>query len=344
MINQMPLPYGILDLTTDFTAEPGPPFQVRCFVQGCQNMLRPPAKRFRGDLCSDHGIFCNFSGSNVTYTFQDPRRNLIASPELFAQKVRGNRHKTESHRFGFCNSEDTVSWNVFRSFQEAEALHLVAQLVLGRPVQHEPLLYLWGLSSSDDRFRPWPLLQKARQRFEIGKLPVVRPVSEPDIALFAPGEFIIFLEAKLLSQNPVVYQDQPRRTPQTLTLEEVLDLYADPALRIPDRDKAKEADRLYSQLYRYLVFADYMAYLDGLYTEAFLANLVRAGQEHESTQEFCQLLNPAFADRFVRITWETLYTVASLRGRDLSRLQEYMLTKAVGTRQGFVPAFQLDAW
>jgi hypothetical protein len=34
-----------------------------------------------------------------------------------------------------------------------------------------------------------------------------------------------------------VYRGQPRKTPQSLTLEELLELYHDPALRILDFDK-----------------------------------------------------------------------------------------------------------
>jgi len=128
-----PLPYGIQDLDDVITADRGPPVLVKCFVRECQEMLRPPTRGFHGDSCQVHGIHCHFSGSNVTYTYRDPRRNLIASPELFATKVRRNPHKTESHRFGYANSEDAVSWCVFRSLQEAKALHLTE-------AQHEELL------------------------------------------------------------------------------------------------------------------------------------------------------------------------------------------------------------
>jgi hypothetical protein len=280
----------------------------------------------------------------VTFTYLDFRRNLIASPELFADKVRGNPNKVESHRFGYLNSEDTTSWNCFRSLQEAKALHLIAQWVTGRTVTEEPFLYLWGLSSSDDKFEPWPLLTKARKQFEIGKLPVARPLSEPDLALVIPGKLCLLIECKLLSPNPVVYRCQPRKTSQSLTMEELLDLYHDPALRILDFEKPHTAERLCSQLYRYQIFAESMARLDGSNTQAYLANLVLAGREHESTSEFRQFLRPEYADRFTRMTWENLYTISGLYWRRLARLQEYMLSKPIGVSGGFIPAFQLDAW
>jgi len=250
----------------------------------------------------------------------------------------------ETHRLGFCNSEDAVSWCVFRSFQEAKALHLIAQWVTGQEITEEPFLYLWGLSSTDNRFEPWQLLTEARRRFEIAKLPVSRPLSEPDIALFLPGQLLVILEAKLLSHNPVVYRDQPRKSPQSLTLEELLNLYQDPCLEILDQEKVLATERTWPQLHRYLVFAEYMARLDSPNTQAFLVNLVRAGQEHESASEFSQFLRSGYADRFLRMTWETVYALSGLHWRKLSRLQEYMVTKAVGVSGGFMPAFQLDAW
>lgn len=339
-----PLPYGILDLEQTIVAEAGPPRWVKCYVQGCQEMLRPAGRGFHGDPCPVHGICCHLSGSNATFVYRDPRRNLITSPELFMSRVRRNPNKTESHRFGFLNSEDAVSWNVLRSLQEAKALYLLAQWVTGQEIHDEPFLYLWGLSSSDDRFKPWPLLNEARKRFEIGRLPVKRPLSEPDITLFLPGRLLLMLEAKLLSANPVVYRGQPRKTAQSLTLEELIDLYNDPALQILDFDKARSAEYVWPQLYRYLVFAEFMARLDSPNTQAYLANLVRAGQEHHSTREFSQFLRPEYTNRFVRITWETIYALTNLHWRKLSRLQEFMLTKAVGVSGGFAPAFQLDAW
>ena len=143
-----PLPYGIQDLERTIVSESGPPRLVKCYVQGCEHVLRPPARGFHGDLCPVHGIYCHLSGSSTTFVFQDPRRNLITAPDLFASRVRRNPHKTESHRFGYLNSEDALTWNVLRSLQEAKALYLLAQWVTGQEIHEEPLLFLWGLSSA----------------------------------------------------------------------------------------------------------------------------------------------------------------------------------------------------
>lgn len=340
----VPLPFGILDLEQQITADPGPPVRVKCYVRGCTEMLRPPAKGFPGDACPAHGIRCHLSSSTVTYTYSAATDNLITTPDVFKKRVRGNPHKLETHRFGYCNSEDALTWNVLRSFQAAGALHLIAEHVTGRELSEEPHLYLWGLSSFDDRFEPWPLLKEAHKRFEIGRLPIARPLSEPDAMLIVPKKLVLILEAKLLADNPVAYRDGPRKTSQSLTLEEVIDLYHDAGQQLLDYDKLRAAPHSYTQLQRYLTIADYVARLDSPKTEAYLANVVRAGHEHDAARTMRGFLRPGYGNRFVRLTWESIFTLAQLRGHRLGRLSEFMLTKAVGLNGGFAPAFCLDAW
>ena len=101
-----------------------------------------------------------------------------------------------------------LSFNVFRSFQEARCLHLVARFLTGQDIDAEPRLFLWGLELTDDSLQPWDLLIAARQRFE-SHLPVKRPATEPDIALFQPSRFLILCEAKFCSENPVYVSRSP---------------------------------------------------------------------------------------------------------------------------------------
>src|SRR5262249_38703932 len=146
------------------------------------------------------------------------------------------------------------------------------------------LLYLWGLSLSDGRLEPWDLLVDGRKRFE-SRLPVKRPATEPDVGLFVPRQALALIECKLASPN-TYYVEGPRKDGQSLTKQELIDIYADPVCRIIDPDKARKAERIHYQLYRNVQFASYMSALAGGGTQAFHANLVRAGYEHGSTAEF----------------------------------------------------------
>jgi hypothetical protein len=324
-----PLPYGLLDLDPVVQTDGR---RLKCFLRDCHHYLSPPTRGFRGEVCPQHGVRCHRS---ATFSYADPRRNVLIDGGLLTRIIR-HPFKFESHRFGLERSEDAVTLNVMRSLQEAGCLNLVARFVTGldtEAARAEPTLYLWGLRLSDDTLTPWDLLIAARERFE-RRLPVKRPKTEPDIGIHLSGHFLILIEAKFCSENPVTYSGQ-RRSPQSLTKEELLNLYSDLSLRVMDRQKAAEADRLHGQLYRNMVFSEYMAQLDGPRTQAYLGSLTRAGYEGDACEEFARLIRPEFRDRFTHLTWEDLFTLSTLSWRRLSALREYLLLKTANLVQAF---------
>jgi len=328
-MSQSPLPYGTPDLDPNIERVPGPPKQVRCFVRGCTQFVEPG----RDPGCPRHGIRCHDSTS-TTYSYVDPSRNAIAGAELFGQRLIGHPDKHDTAKMGYENSEDALSWNVFRSFQEAGSLGALATAVFGLPAAGEPQLYLWGLKMTDDSLALWPLLVRARRRFE-SKLPVRRPPTEPDIALYVPGQYLALIEAKFTSANTDCEAGRPRRDSESLTFEELLSIYGDSSLRILDLAKAKSGRRLYYQLWRNMVFAEWMSQQDSPTTLAYHFNLVRHEAEEDSAAEFAELFHVAFRDRFRRVTWESIYQFAKRSGPQLARLCTYLETKTARLRKAF---------
>jgi hypothetical protein len=324
------LPYGVLDLDPTVYTDPGPPLRIRCFVQGCDQFLVPPARGRKGQVCPTHGIRCHQS---ATYSYQDVRGNIITAQDLLANGIVGHPFKFESHRLGQEKSEDALTYNVFRSFQEARCLNYVARLITGLDTEAEPRLFLWGIELTDDLLRPWDLLIAARQRFE-RKLPVKRPATEPDIGLFLPGEYLTLIEAKFTSPNSY-YTPGPRKNSQSLTVDELLNVYADLTLHYLDREPAVTADRVYYQLWRNTVFAEYMAGLACPGTIGFFANLTRRGHETQSFDHFSRMVRPNYLGRVAHIFWEDLFVLAGLTGGKLSTLQEYLVTKTANLNPAF---------
>lgn len=296
------LPYGVAALDPQVVIHPEDCDRVRCYVRGCRHFLRRPRRNKPGELCPDHGIYCHYSRYGATYSYADVRRNIIASPELFAQRVVGHPFKYESHRLGSENSEDALSWNVFRSLQEAHCLAAVARLFVGEEHPEEPALYLWGIRVDDNSFEPWNLLIAARQEFE-ANLPVKRPLTEPDIALHLPGKYLVLIEAKFTSPNPV-YCRGPRRDAQSLTLEELLGIYWRPELQTLDYLLAQAQTQIHYQLWRNMVFAEWMSRLEGPVTKPYHVNLLR--QVAHTAVGFTALLDEQFAGSFRTATWESL--------------------------------------
>jgi hypothetical protein len=326
-----PLPFGTLDLDPQPYVVAGAPLRIRCYVRGCTELLRPPARNFVADFCPVHGIRCHSSG---TYSYADIRRNIIIAPDLFITGIAQNPLKFDRTRLGYENSEDALTWNVFRTLQECGLLHVVARMITALEIREEPRLYLWGLSISDDKFEPWDLLIAARQRFE-SNLPVERPLTEPDIALYLPGYYLILIEAKFTSANPF-YTDGPRRNPHSLTKDELLDIFQDPSLQMLDVSKARRADRVYSQLWRNMVFTEWIAGSAGHGTRAYVSNLTKGGQDGPSHEQFHRLMKPDSSARFVPLWWEQIF-FRMTEPQGLARVRQYLINKSAG----LLPAFAL---
>jgi hypothetical protein len=318
---QSQLPYGVNDLDPKVDVSVDDRDVVRCYVRGCQHFVRRPMTRRQGELCPDHGIYCHHSRNAATYSYGDVSRNIIVSPDLFAERIIGHSFKYECDRMNLEKSEDALSWNVFRSLQEAGCLAQVANVLIGETHPEEPILYLWGIRISGDSFEPWDLLIAARERFE-SNLPVERPLTEPDIALHLPGRYLVLIEAKFTCAN-TFYEQGKRKDDQSLTMDELLAIYQDTELRLLDPKKAAERDRVPYQLWRNTVFAEWMAQGDSTTTKAFHINLVREGYEEDSAAEFGELVRDEYSERFGRATWEDVHRWAR-QSPGLGRMCEYL--------------------
>ena len=323
------IPFGMNELDPQIVVDDGPPRRIKCFVCGCGKFLEP-ARRYSGPTCPEHGIRCNNSG---TFSYGDPKRNIVVDREIFGKRIIGHPDKFESNRFGSEKSEDALSWNVFRSFQQAGCLGKLAAEVFGLPTDVEPELFLWGINLNDDSYSFWDRLIKARTRFE-SNLPVKRPLTEPDIMLHVPGRYLALIEAKFTSPNGV-YVVGRRETDQSLTAEELLSIYSHPSLELLNVGKAMRQSRIHYQLWRNMVFAEWMARQGTETSKAYHLNLVRAGHDEESAEEFHGLVSEGFKDRFRQVTWEEIYTQAVIEGPKLNRLCKYMQEKTANLQKAF---------
>jgi len=326
------MPFGLDDLDPDSARQPTDPSLARCYVRDCPRVLARPARGKRGQRCPEHGIYCHRSSAGGTYSYADAPRNIIAGAEPFREHILRHPFKYESHRMGQERSEDAVSWNVFRSLQEARRLSDFVRLATGETHPAEAQLYLWGIRLTDDSFDAWPLLIAARKRFE-NDLPVDRPQTEPDIALHLPGKYLVLIEAKFTSPN-TYYQRGPRKDKSSLTLDELLSLYDEPEHHILNREAARASDRVFYQLWRNMVFAEWMARFDERQTKAYHLNLVRSGYEQATAKEFAGLISPGFEERFSQITWEQIHAWSAGDDR-LSTMCQYLRMKTAGLTKAF---------
>jgi hypothetical protein len=130
--------------------------------------------------------------ASPTYVLRERLDNFIAGRELVNDALDGTWGKAETHRLGHENSEDAVTWNVFRSLQEAGELRRAVSVLGGFEATLEPKLYLWGRHIGADRTSEWPRLAGARNEIE----PWGGQQTEPDCIIHIPGQAWLFVEAK----------------------------------------------------------------------------------------------------------------------------------------------------
>jgi len=236
-----------------------------------------------------------------TYRFDDAamgwQRNFLATVRDTEQLEAMRRSNTKfEQRWAHENSEDALTWNVFRTFEKVRKLSpLVAVLTGGRVQMAGPIeLIPWGYHNGG----PWDPLKKARAYFE----PRKGVPTEPDVVLLG-GSGVVFVEAKFGSPN--------KRKEPDISRYQVGEFYK----RCFTADLASVP---YHQLVRHFLFAAHVAEQLGI-RQFMLVNLVRRSSQQElgnTSRNFGQdfLKEP---NQFRQATWEDIYD-AFLRSNGLS--------------------------
>jgi hypothetical protein len=264
-------------------------------------------------------------------------RNILFERDYFKEHILGNAAKAETHRICHETSEDALTWNVFSRLASGGLLPGVLSAFTHLPLKNEVELYLWGLrvnlrDSSAPRL--FPPLTDARGIFEKG---ITKFLTEPDIMLHVPAHALVLVEAKFTSGNTIalasatddVLDEKPK------SREGILRRYAPAVLPRDSLFTPSSSKPLYSQLYRNLIFAMYMA--NELDVRWGLVSLVCEGQFHQRqdevefqdpTRSIRALLPDKSQDQFVFYSWERLYADHVAKTAGLKDLAEYMYNKS----------------
>ena len=98
---------------------------------------------------------------------------------------------------------------------------------------------------------------------------------------------------------------------------------------------ARTLDQIHYQLWRNMLFAEWMARQDDPGTQAYHVNLVREGYETESAREFSLVVSANRQDRFRQATWEQVYAVCRSFNCILCATECYLAHKTAGLRPVF---------
>jgi hypothetical protein len=295
---------------------------MRCPLSGHDDSLRWDDGDYRRGT-PPHGTPAMRFRVSPTYILEDPLENFIAGRELVAQALKGEWQKAETGRLGYENSEDALSWNVFRSLQEAAQLGVAARVLAGVEFDGEPELILWGRSIGVDGTTPCLEIQRALDRLE----PTHRQQTEPDVVLHVPGWGWIFIESKLSSPT-ATYAGKDGK------LATWRRRYADPT---PGLFDAAELDAAVPKSFPEQLLRN-VAVAHAISEESERAVVVALVREQYATKV------EGWGSRFLAAnapvearsaTWEQLYAALPPGEANLSGLRSYMENKSVGLRRAF---------
>lgn len=249
-----------------------------------------------------------------TYVLEDQQDNFIVGHELLGQLA----GKAETWRLGNENSEDAVSFNVFRSLQEAGALSEAARLFAGVDVTTPPELIVWGRRLDRAATHPVPELQAALADLEAWP----GQQTEPDVILRVPRWGWIFVEAKLASPTSTL-KGKPEKLKGWGTI------YGGSGIFDLDAIAAADPAAFPEQLLRNVALAHRVAGQE----RAAVVALVR-GVDASSVEAWEAGYMADDAILTGSATWEQLYGLTKAR-EELAGLRAYMADKSVNLRPAF---------
>jgi hypothetical protein len=309
---------------------------VQCPVRGCGGVVERQRQEFRTEprfRCpkEDHDpaphtpIFISPS----TFEYAEEATNMLWHDAADLALWRAIKAVKRESRMARDNSEDAVTWNVFRYLERHGLLGRFVEAATGRPAAGSPCLVYW--SWCQRTCEEWQPLIEAAHGF--GESPQRR--SEPDLVV-EDDATILFVENKLASSNSPPPSDPSNAKQYQTGFEKWFSQVFQPSSSF----QAVAVEGKMYQLMRLWLIGSRLAHQAR--KQFVLVNVIRAGATAEADIEE-RFGSHALQDvdrQFVRLTWEDIRDRVVLPGpvaaeRDL--LLAYLKGKTLGyavRRQG----------
>jgi hypothetical protein len=174
---------------------------VACPVNDCKIRVDRQRHKFRREdrfKCPKHSIFI----SSSTFEYEDYKNNLLWKAREDVEFLENILREKRESRMARDNSEDAVTWNVFRFLEKNSLIDGLLSKVAGQNVNSSDLVY-WSYDQKQKK--TWYELNKAREQF--GE--EIERGSEPDL-IIKTGNALFFIEAKFISGNDTPPKDEIR--------------------------------------------------------------------------------------------------------------------------------------
>ncbi len=297
--------------------------QTECPVLGCKTKV---PRRRQGDppLCSSQ-FFCGKHQiyiSPTTFQYASEVDNLLWKDEYDLKLWENIKTVKRESRITSDNSEDALSWNVFRYLESSDTLGLCLRSITQEEQANCVPVY-WSYDSSAEG--TWQPLFSAREEF--GEIQARS--SEPDIIVHTDST-VFFIEAKFGADNntsgsPDEVNKKIANPKEYLTggsnwYKKVFNSSYETVVR----------DQKY-ELLRFWLLGSWIA--RQMNKNFVLCNLVRAESERDIETDFGMHIQQGPTNRFLRSTWEDIYLLIQSQKsahRSEDKILTYLKNKTLG--------------
>jgi len=289
--------------------------KVECPVRHCTKKVYRQTKKFRRLTkykCPIHRIFI----SPTTFEYDGEEENLIWKDKDDLDLLERIKQVKRESRMTRDNSEDAVTWNVFRFLERSGLIKSVLNELTGLSSNSPEVMY-WSYSQKEKG--RWSNLMDAR--IEFGE--DVEKGSEPDIIIKTDSS-LFFIEAKLTAGN----KTSPSNLQNTKQYTTGGNNWFSKIFR-SDYETIAIREKKY-ELMRFWLIGTWMADQYGLHFE--LINLVCSQQETGIENIFKKHIIETERRKFQRLEWENI--CQHIEGidplTDKDKMMKYFQNKSLG--------------
>lgn len=304
---------------------------VECPVKDCQTVVSRQRKKFQRSkdfFCQKHDIYISPS----TFEYQNYTDNLLWKDATDLDLLKRISEVKRESRISRDNSEDAVTWNVFR-FLEKENLLSKYMSTLSNKEEKDTEIVYWSYSQSKNG--TLPELVEARKEFELKP----QKGSEPDI-IIKTQKTLFLIEAKLNASNNTVPSSKDTRVEKKYVSGG--SGWYKQVFKSDFKTVARDCKKY--ELLRFWLLGSWMAKNQGL--SFMLIDLVPTKREQDIETQFQKHIRQDLEKTFTRHTWEGIHKfIEETKSADVTKnhVLRYFENKTVGynNRGKLMQAFSL---
>ena len=291
---------------------------VECPVRDCQTIVPRQRRTFRCSkdfFCQKHRIYI----SPTTFEYQNYLDNPLWKDQTDLDLLRRIALVKRESRIARDNSEDALTWNVFRFLEKENLLSTYLSNISKIDEKNIEVIY-WSYSQTEKT--AWSKLVQARKEFERNP----SKGSEPDI-IIKSDKTLFFIEAKLNASNNTVPSSKDPMVKEKY-VKSGLGWYQN--VFTSDFDLLAKNYKKY-ELLRFWLLGSWMANHQDL--NFVLINLVLSEKEKQIELQFKKHVQEEPSRIFLRNTWEDIFRLIQKTPELSSQkksILEYFLKKTLG--------------